>query len=90
MASAGHLRILLDECVQAAVVRALVDDGHDVVRPVASGTIDSLSDEAVLELAVGKERILVTTDMDRSPFTRGGSRTGGVIPASSLGSRITT
>ena len=64
MASAGRLRILLDECVQAGVVHALSDDGHDVVRPVASGTTESLTDEAVLESAAEQDRILVTTDTD--------------------------
>jgi hypothetical protein len=34
------------------------------VRPLSSGTIDSLSDEAILELAVVEDRILVTTDTD--------------------------
>lgn len=61
---AGQLRILLDECVQAATLRALTDDGHDVVRPVGSGTSESLSDEGVLEAAAEDTRVLVTTDMD--------------------------
>jgi predicted nuclease of predicted toxin-antitoxin system len=62
--SAGRLRIFLDECVQAGAVRALMDDGHDVVRPVASGRSDSPSDEAVLESAAEQDRVLVTTDTD--------------------------
>lgn len=64
MASSGRFRVLLDECVQAAAVQALAEDGHDVVRPVASGTLDSPSDEAVLESAAEQDRILVTTDTD--------------------------
>jgi predicted nuclease of predicted toxin-antitoxin system len=35
-----------------------------VVRPVASGTSDSPSDEAVLESAAEQDRVLVTTDTD--------------------------
>jgi predicted nuclease of predicted toxin-antitoxin system len=61
---ASSFRIFLDECVQAGVARALTDDGHDVVRPVASGTSDSPSDEAVLESAAEQDRVLVTTDTD--------------------------
>ena len=64
MTPEGRLRILLDECVQAAALHALADDGHDVVRPIGSGTSKSLSDEAVLEAAVAGDRILVTTDTD--------------------------
>jgi predicted nuclease of predicted toxin-antitoxin system len=64
VAPADPLRILLDECVQVGVVDALNGDGHDVVCPGASGTIDSLSDEAVLELAAADARALVTTDTD--------------------------
>ena len=64
MASVGRLRIMLDECVQAAALRALADDGHNVVRPIASGTSDSLSDEGILESAAAQDRILVTTDTD--------------------------
>lgn len=64
MTSGTRLRILLDECVQAAVLQALADDGHDVVRPIGSGTSESLSDKAVLEAAAAEKRILVTTDTD--------------------------
>ena len=64
MTPQDRLRILLDECVQAATLHALVDDGHDVVRPIGSGTSKSLSDEAVLEAAAAGDRILVTTDTD--------------------------
>jgi len=62
--SPGRFRVLLDECVQAAAVQALADDGHDVVRPIGSGTVESLSDEAVLASAARLDRVLVTTDTD--------------------------
>ena len=64
MAASTLYRILLDECVQAAVVGALADDGHDVVRPEKVGMPESPADEAVLEMAVAEDRILVTTDVD--------------------------
>lgn len=64
MGGLASLRLLLDECIQARIVEALTEDGHDVIRPPQVGTTKSPSDEAVLEVAVEEERILVTTDTD--------------------------
>jgi hypothetical protein len=50
--------------VQAAAAQSLAEDGHDVVRPAAAGTLESPSDESVLRSAAEQDRVLVTTDTD--------------------------
>jgi predicted nuclease of predicted toxin-antitoxin system len=56
------VKLLGDEGVDAAIVARLRADGHDVVY--VAELSPSITDEAVLELANGDERILVTADKD--------------------------
>jgi predicted nuclease of predicted toxin-antitoxin system len=61
------LKLLADEGVDAAIVARLRLDGHDVlyIAEVAPGTTDN----AVLELANGEERVLLTADKDFGELT---------------------
>jgi len=56
------LKLLADECCDRALVRALIDDGHDVlsVSETAPGSVDG----DVLSMAVASGRLLVTEDRD--------------------------
>jgi len=56
------VRLLADEGVDAAIVALLREDGHDVVY--VAELSPGITDEAVLELANGDERVLVTADKD--------------------------
>jgi predicted nuclease of predicted toxin-antitoxin system len=56
------VKLLGDEGVDAAIVARLRADGHDVVY--VAELSPSITDQAVLELANGDERILVTADKD--------------------------
>ena len=56
------MRLLADEGVDAAIVALLREDGHDVVYVAEPSP--GIADEAVLELANGDERVLVTADKD--------------------------
>ena len=56
------MRLLADEGVDAAIVALLREDGHDVVY--VAELSPGITDEAVLELANGDERVLVTADKD--------------------------
>jgi predicted nuclease of predicted toxin-antitoxin system len=56
------VRFLADESCDFAVVRRLRAEGHDVaaVRDLAPGT----ADDAVVDIAVREQRILLTEDKD--------------------------
>jgi len=54
------VRILLDECCEAALGDALRADGHDVDHIAA--TMSGADDTAVLQQAVAQQRILLTND----------------------------
>jgi predicted nuclease of predicted toxin-antitoxin system len=56
------VKLIADEGVDAAIVARLRSSGHDVsyVAELAPG----ITDEAVLELANGDKRVLLTTDKD--------------------------
>jgi predicted nuclease of predicted toxin-antitoxin system len=56
------VKLLADEGVDAAIVARLRADGHEVVY--VAELSPGISDEAVLELANGDERVLVTADKD--------------------------
>lgn len=56
------MRILADECCDARLVEALLDDGHDVVSIAAVSP--GAADPEVLRLAVGSGRLLLTEDRD--------------------------
>lgn len=56
------MKLVADEGVDAAIVARLRADGHDVVY--VAELSPGISDEAVLELANGDERVLVTADKD--------------------------
>ena len=66
------MKLLGDEGVDAAIVARLRADNHDVVS-VAELT-PGITDEAVLELANGDERVLLTTDKARCRSTQAMSR----------------
>ena len=61
------MKLLADEGVDAAIVARLRLDGHDVlyIAEVAPGTTDN----AVLQLANGEQRVLLTADKDFGEFT---------------------
>lgn len=56
------VRLLADENVQAPLVQALRDEGHDVlyIAEQASG----ITDDEVLSMAAQQERLLLTEDKD--------------------------
>ena len=57
------MKFLLDVCAASRTVQqALVDDGHDVLS--ARDGHGQASDEELLALAHGEERVLVTEDKD--------------------------
>ena len=56
------VRLLADEGVDGAIVALLREDGHDVVY--VAELAPGITDEAVLELANGDERVFVTADKD--------------------------
>lgn len=56
------MKLVADEGVDWAIVASLRADGHDVVY--VAELSPSITDEAVLDLANGDERILVTADKD--------------------------
>jgi len=56
------MRFLADESCDYAVVRALRSAGHDV-RAIVE-TCPGVSDEEVIALAIGEERVLLTEDKD--------------------------
>ena len=71
------MRFLADENCDASVVRALRLAGHDVlaVADVARGA----TDEAVLALASGERRVLLTEDKDFGRLVFAGAPTTGVM-----------
>jgi len=57
------MRILADENVDTAHVRALADSGHDVVRVVDEPNLgESALDSAVIAEATRQDRVLLTED----------------------------
>ena len=56
------MKLLADEGVDAAIVALVREDGHDVVY--VAELSPGITDEAVLELANGDERVLLTVDKD--------------------------
>ncbi|HUE70694.1 MAG TPA: DUF5615 family PIN-like protein [Pirellulaceae bacterium] len=56
------MKLLADECCDMPLVSGLRSDGHDVVyvKELAPGS----DDQAVLQLAVADQRILLTEDKD--------------------------
>jgi len=72
------MRFLADESCDFAIVRALRAAGHDVVA--VTERLPGAEDQAVIDLAVREERILLTEDKDFGQLvhaSRGGGR--GVI-----------
>lgn len=73
------MRVLANENLPGAVVRALKDRGHDVVwiRAVAPGS----SDSAVIERAQFEDRVLLTFDKDfgELAFRSGLSPKSGIV-----------
>jgi predicted nuclease of predicted toxin-antitoxin system len=61
------MKLLADEGVDAAIVARLRLDGHDVLS-IAELT-PGITDNAVLELANGEERVLLTADKDFGELT---------------------
>lgn len=61
------MELLADENADTTWVRALRDDGHDVVRVVGDSELgESAPDSAVLARASARDRVLLTAD--RSDF----------------------
>ena len=61
------MRLLADENIDAEWIRALTDDGHDIVRAVDAAPLEiGDPDPAVLEAATVLNRVLLTAD--RSDF----------------------
>jgi predicted nuclease of predicted toxin-antitoxin system len=56
------MKLLADECCDAALVAALRSDGHDVLYVVEVQR--GATDDQILERANSEERILVTEDKD--------------------------
>lgn len=56
------MRLIADEGVDAAIVARLRSDGHDVLH--IADFAPGISDEAVLEIAKGEQRLLLTSDRD--------------------------
>lgn len=56
-----RLRLLLDQMIDASVARALLSQGHDVVRTSEVGMARE-DDAGVLQRAVQDDRVLVTLD----------------------------
>jgi len=56
------VNFLADECCDALLVAGLRSDGHDVlyIKEIAPGS----DDQAVLAMAAGQQRILLTEDKD--------------------------
>ena len=72
------MRFLADESCDFAVVRALRAAGHDVVA-IAEVT-PRAEDDAVIDLAVREERLLLTEDKDFGQLVYArGRRTAGVL-----------
>jgi predicted nuclease of predicted toxin-antitoxin system len=72
------VRFLADECFSGALVRALRDDGFDVIR--SADTLPSAPDEQVLQLAHTTNRVLLTEDNDFGDLViRLGLPTRGVV-----------
>lgn len=55
-------KLLIDSCVSPAVTRRLRSEGHDAISILDLGS--DPGDQAILNLAVGEGRILVTIDTD--------------------------
>ena len=72
------MRFLADESCDFAVVRALREAGHDVAA--ITEISPRATDEAVIEIAVREERILLTEDKDFGQLVYAYRRiTGGVL-----------
>ena len=56
------MRLLADECCDAALIGALRDDGHDVLYAVES--LRGVPDDDLLAGAFSERRILLTEDKD--------------------------
>ena len=56
------MRLLADECCDAALVEALRTDGYDVLHAVES--LRGATDDELLALAFSEHRILLTEDKD--------------------------
>ena len=56
------MRFLADECCDASIIKALLEEGYDVcaVSDIAAGA----SDEEVISFALREKRILITEDKD--------------------------
>lgn len=70
------MRLLADENIDAERIRALADDGHDIVRAVDAAPLEIGDlDPAVLAAATALNRVLLTAD--RSDFARHATTTLG-------------
>lgn len=72
------VRLIVDENCDFAVVRALPEDGLDVIA--VSETSPRATDDAVIQLAVRDRRILITEDKDFGQLAHASGRAGlGVV-----------
>lgn len=70
--------VLADENVHRLIARRLTADGHDVAH--VADLAPSITDVEVLALAVGREALVITNDLDFGELIyRGGSRHAGVL-----------
>ena len=70
------MRLLADENIDAEWIRALADNGHDIVRAVDAAPLEIGDlDPAVLAAATALNRVLLTAD--RSDFARHATTTLG-------------
>jgi predicted nuclease of predicted toxin-antitoxin system len=58
------LKFLLDVHIAGAIARALLDEGHDIIRAAVDHATST--DTELLALAVREERIVITQDSDFS------------------------
>lgn len=87
------LRLYVDECVDARIIRALVRRGIDIVTVGEMGLLGE-SDETQLQQAIELDRIPVSCDHDFLSLAHAGIGTGGFVglifvkPSTDIGATI--
>ncbi len=72
------MRFIADENISAAIVDALLQDGHDIL--IIGNTARGIDDETVLAFSTQENRILITHDDDFSSLTfKDALQSGGVV-----------
>ncbi len=72
------MKIVADENIHRLILQRLVDDGHDVVH--IGDLAPSITDDDVLRLAVEREALLLTNDLDFGELVFvGAARHSGVL-----------